>query len=83
VVDKETVVRAWREGRSAELRTPNPYYGTGLLARMWMRGYMAMLGDRMARSPARQKFLAREAAIQAFVERNGYRPAAVDHHLRG
>lgn len=50
---------------------------------MWMRGYMTMLADRIDRSPARQRYLAREAAIQAFVERNGYRPAAVDRHLRG
>lgn len=63
MVDKETVVRAWREGRSAELRTPNPYYGQGLLARIgcaaiwrcWVTGWP---GHRPGRSslPARRLF---------------------------
>lgn len=63
MVDKQAVIRAWRAGRAAELRAPNPYYGQGLLARMWMRGYKTMLADRLFRSPARQRFLAAQAGI--------------------
>ncbi len=47
-----------------------------------MLGYKRMLRERLDRSPARQKYLARERVIAEFVARNGYRPAAVDRHLR-
>ncbi|MBN3458792.1 hypothetical protein JNN96_32670 [Mycobacterium sp. DSM 3803] len=76
------MIRARNEGRAAEPGARNPFYGQGVLARMWMLGYKTMLLDRMNRSPARQKYLAREAVIAEFVARTGHRPAAVDRHLR-
>lgn len=63
VVDRRAVAGAWREGRTAASRAPNPYRGQGLPARMWMLGYKAMLLDRLSRSPARQAFLAAQAGI--------------------
>lgn len=81
VVDGRAVASVWREGRAAKPGARNPYYATPL-ARWWRAGYLVMLDDLMARSPARQKYLARERVIAEFVARNGYRPAAVDRHLR-
>lgn len=63
MVDKEAVIAAWREGRAAVPGAPNPYYGQGLLARMWMDGYKTMLLDRLTNSPARQAYLAAQAAV--------------------
>ncbi|OBB10434.1 hypothetical protein A5761_26905 [Mycolicibacterium setense] len=81
-IDTEALMSAWSEGRTAKLRAANPYCGQRQLARMWMLGYKRMLRERLDRSPARQKYLARERVIAEFVARNGYRPAAVDRHLR-
>lgn len=58
MIDKQQVIAARNEGRAAKPGDPNPYYGSGQLARMWRYGYRTMLLDRLNHSPARQKFLA-------------------------
>ncbi|AIM50342.1 hypothetical protein PBI_OMNICRON_9 [Mycobacterium phage Omnicron] len=62
---KEDAIAAWREGRAATPGATNPHAGAGQLARMWMLGYKAMLLNRLTNSPARQSFLAAQAAEDA------------------
>ncbi|AEL19664.1 hypothetical protein PBI_KRATIO_8 [Mycobacterium phage Kratio] len=62
MTDIDAVIAARQEGRAAQPGDTNPYAGTGLLARMWLRGYRTMLLDRLNKSPARQAFLAAQAA---------------------
>lgn len=42
--------RALIEGRRAELRAPNPYYGCGDLAVAWLVGYRQMVNTRIQHS---------------------------------
>lgn len=57
MTDKEAVIAARNEGRAAKPGDRNPYYGQGVLARMWQLGYKTMLLDRMNNSPTRRRFL--------------------------
>jgi hypothetical protein len=44
---KPGCLRAYSEGRAAELGTANPYaYESSVLAKMWRRGYQTMLNER-------------------------------------
>ena len=51
--------RIYADGRAAELGAANPYRGRIVLAAVWMGGYRRMLDDRMAKSPARRRWVAR------------------------
>lgn len=57
MIDKDAVIAARNEGRAASPGDPNPYYGQGVLARMWRLGYKTMLLDGLINSPARQAYL--------------------------
>lgn len=55
---KDDMTRALDEGRNAVVGAENPYAGKSLvLAKLWRRGYKAMLDRSWYTSPHRQKYL--------------------------
>jgi hypothetical protein len=60
---KSAYLRALAEGRAAEVGALNPYAGQSLaLAGLWMRGYKAMLLERIYSRPSMQPYLHARAA---------------------
>lgn len=63
---RDDATRALAEGHAADVGALNPYAGKSLaLAKMWMRGYKAMLLERVYSSGAMQPYL------KARAERDG------------
>lgn len=54
---RDEYVAAWKSGRAAPVGSPNPYYGQGLLARLWRAGNDQMLAAWVADAPRRQAAL--------------------------
>lgn len=50
---RDDYVTAYNAGKTAAVTDDNPYYGQGVLADLWWRGYLAMIEQRRADSPSR------------------------------
>jgi hypothetical protein len=58
VTAKDDMTRALEEGRTAAVGAENPYAGKSLaLAKIWRRGYQAMLTRTWYTSPHRREYL--------------------------
>jgi hypothetical protein len=47
------------EGLAADVGAANPYYGQIVNAAVWRFGYRRMLDDKLAKSPAHRRWVAR------------------------
>jgi len=66
VIGKDDMTRALNEGRNAHVGAENPYAGGSLaLAKIWRRGYDAMLQRTWYASPHRRQYLQARGDQQA------------------
>jgi hypothetical protein len=66
----EEYKRALQDGRNAEVGAANPYYGTGICARLWRLGYNRMLEAKVNGTRAMLRYQAGRDGMAAWAKWN-------------